>query len=311
MSEPLSRSRTAKLGELALWSGACGVVLFAHLAAATVLLRQEPEETGELSPPAAIMIELAPEPEAAATDETVVSEQTQDSQEIKTVQEQPVEPTEPEPEPQPAVETAQTEPPPPEPEVVEQPVQEVTKTVPEEPEPIDQPAEEQLAMLEHVEVPLPVVRPPPVEDKPDVVEKETPKPQKTVERRKPKPQPPESKAAVQAKAEVPEATRTAAAVTSSSMGGSSISPVRWQSKLAAHLARQRGKCPAAGKGSTAYVTFRIDDGGNLSSVSLSRSSGYSDFDQYMVDLVRRASPVPPPPAGIGNKVTVPLGYKNC
>lgn len=309
MTSPVPRSRLARLGEVSLWAGACGVVLAAHLAAATVLLQEEPEETGDLSPPAAIMIELAAEPEAAVTDDTVISEQIQDAQEVKTDQQEPVEQADVEPEPQPPVETAQAEPDP-EPQPVEEPAPEMTQTIPEEPEPVEKPAEEQLAMLEHVEVPLPVVRPPPVEDKPEAAEKEEPK-KKVVERRKPKPQPPESKAAVQAKADVNQANRTAAAATSSSTGGSSISPARWQSKLAAHLARQRGKCPAAGRSSTAYVTFRIDDSGNLSGVSLSRSSGYSDFDRYMVDLVRRASPVPPPPAGIGNKVTVPLGYKNC
>ncbi|WP_377298593.1 energy transducer TonB [Rhizobium sp. SGZ-381] len=330
MSQMLPRSRWSKLGEAALWSGACATVLAAHLAAASVMLREEPEDTAEASQPAAIMIELAPEPEATQTDETLVAEDQQDSEEVKSDTTQPVdeplpepvvEPA-PEPPPEPPQEVAETPEPPPEPVMEEpkpeEPVKEVTETIPEKPpepieETVDQPAEQQLALLQNVEVPLPVVRPPEVEEQKPEITEEKPKPveKKVVRAEKPRPKPPASKAAQQAKAEVQQSDRTAAAATSTSLGGSSLSPARWQTKLAAHLGRQRGRCPATGRGSTAYVTFRIDDGGNLSAVSLARSSGYSDFDNYMVELVRRASPVPPPPAGIGNKVTVPLGYKNC
>ncbi|MFD1744520.1 TonB family protein [Rhizobium helianthi] len=296
------RTWQRKIGEAALWAGACSVVLCTHLAAAAVLLRQDPEEVGAPEAPAAIMIEMAPEPEAAVTQETVISEQMQDQQEVRNEEPQPVEEVEPEPEPEPPVETAEAAP-----DDIQEPVTQTTQTIPdEELPPPDLPAEEQLAMLQHVEVPLPVIRPQPEAPKPEAPKEPAPK---KVETRKPKP--PASKAAVQAKVDVTESTRTAAAATSSSAGISSVSPARWQSKLAAHLGRQRGKCPASGKGSTAMVTFRIDASGNLSGVSLARSSGYSDFDQYMVDLVRRASPVPPPPAGLGNKVTVPLGYRNC
>lgn len=323
-SAPMSWKR--RLGEFSLWAGASSLVLTAHLAAAAVLLRHEPEESGDLAPPAAIMIELAAEPEAAATDESVISEQTQDSLEVKSEQSEPVEEAEltpepqpippieptPEPLPEPPVETAMAQPEPPPVEELPEPVQETTQTIPQEmPEPVEQPAEEQLTMLEHVEVPLPAARPAPVPPKPEVAKKPEPKPEKKAEQRKPKPQPQAAKAAVQAKADVQESTRTAAAATSSAVGTSSVSPARWQAKLAAHLARQRGKCPANGRGSTAYVNFRIDASGNLTGVSLARSSGFGDFDDYMVDLVRRASPVPAPPAGIGNRVTVPLGYRNC
>lgn len=326
MTLSMHRSKAGRLGEAALWTGAATFVLAAHIAAAAVALREQPIEASDAAPPAAIMIELAPEPVAAATDETVVSDELQDSQEVKSETAEPVE----EPPPEPVVEPLPDTPPPeevveqkplPPEEVVEEvepqePVPEVTQTIPEEqpeqpeePEPVDPVVEQQLAMLENVEVPLPVVRPP----EPEEVKEEAPKPEpkKVAQRVPPKPKPPAAKAAQQAKAEVQQADQTAATRTSESLAGSSVSPARWQARLAAHLARQRGKCPATGRGSTAYVTFRIDNGGNLSGVSLSRSSGYADFDSYMVDLVRRASPVPPPPAGIGDKVTVPLGYKNC
>ncbi|WP_234905883.1 TonB family protein [Affinirhizobium pseudoryzae] len=319
----MQKSRRARLGEAALWTCACVVVLTAHLAAAAVMLREEPSADADASPPAAIMIELAPEPEAAVTEETVVSEEMQDSQEVKSDTVEPVEepPPDPVPTPDPVVEPVPdppkevTEATPEEPVIEEpepeEPVQ-TAKTIPEDvPEPIKEPVE-QLALLDNVDVPLPVIRPEEIEE-PKEVRKEEPKPvkKKVAERPKPKPPAPAAKAAEQAKAEVRQSDRTAAAANSNSPAGSSVSPARWQSKLAAHLGRQRGKCPAAGRGSTAYVTFRIDGSGNLSGVSLSRSSGYGDFDQYMVDLVRRASPVPPPPPGIPGKVTVPLGYRNC
>ena len=326
MMTSTSGSWKRRLGEVALWTGASSLVLTAHLAAAAVLLRHDTEESGDLAPPAAIMIELAAEPEAAATGETIVSEETQDSLEVKSEQTEPVEQGElipearpvpeteptPEPQPEPPLETAMLKPEPPPIEQPPEPVQETTQTIPQEkPEPVEQPVEEQLAMLEHVEVPLPAMRPRPEQSKPEIAKKPEPKTERKAEPRKPKPQPPAAKAAVQAKAEVQESTRTAAAATSSVTGTSSVSPAKWQAKLASHLARQRGKCPANGRGSTAYVSFRIDTSGNLSGVSLARSSGFGDFDDYMVDLVRRASPVPPPPSGIGNKVTVPLGYRNC
>ena len=332
MSQMLPRSRWSKLGEVALWSSACTVVLAAHLAAAAVMLREEPVESADAAQPAAIMIELAPEPEAAETEETLVSEETQDSQEVKSettepVKEPPPEPvTEPAPEPppQPPEEVAETkEPPPPEPVIEEpkpeEPVEETTQAIPEKPpepieEPVDETAEQQLALLQNLEVPLPVVRPPEVEEpKPETVQ-EKPKPveKKVVRAQKPKPQSPAAKAAQQAKAEVQQSNRTAAAATSTSLGGNSISPARWQAKLYAHLSRQRGgRCPAAGRGNTVYVSFRIDEVGNISAVSLAKSSGHADFDSYMVDLVRRAPPGPPPPPGISNKVLVPLISKNC
>ena len=318
------RSRTARLGEAALWSGACVVVLTAHLAGAAVLLRQEPADAGDAAPPAAIMIELAPEPEAAAVDETVASDQLQDSEEVKNQSVEPV--TEPPPEPQPIPqpvpdppqETAESPPEPqPEPVIEEKPmeeaVQETTQTIPEpepEPEPNVPEVAESLALLDNVEVPLPMVRPKAVEP-PKQQRKADPVPKKVVERAKPKPPAPAAKASTQARAEVKQSDRTAAAATSDAPASSSISPARWQSKLAAHLGRRGGKCPSSSRNSTAYVTFRMDRSGNLSSVSLTRSSGSEEFDRYMVDLVRRASPVPAPPPGISDRVTVPLGYRNC
>ncbi len=65
-SDGLRRSRAARMGEVALWSAA-GLVVFAAHAYAVALMLREPEAVlADDSPPAAIMIELAAEPEAAS-----------------------------------------------------------------------------------------------------------------------------------------------------------------------------------------------------------------------------------------------------
>jgi len=68
----------------------------------------------------------------------------------------------------------------------------------------------------------------------------------------------------------------------------------------AHLERRKRYLSGArsrGEQGTAYVRFRIDDGGNVLSASLARSSGFPALDNEVVEMVRRASPVPAPPPG--------------
>src|SRR5690606_31558305 len=83
-------SWTARIGEFTLWSIAGIIVLTAHIAAATVFLRQEPTPAADQGPPAAIMIELAAEPEAINTEEDLVSEEIVDSEEVASKQVEPV-----------------------------------------------------------------------------------------------------------------------------------------------------------------------------------------------------------------------------
>ncbi|MGF9565200.1 energy transducer TonB [Neorhizobium sp. JUb45] len=302
-----------RFGEAALWGSAGLVVLALHIGAGFYLMREPEMAAGDNTPPPAIMIELAPEPEAAMPEETQIAEQTQDSEEIKSDTPEPVEP-QPEPPPQ---EVTPPEPPPPEPvieepppEPVPEPVQEVTESVPEEPpEPqVDPIVEEQMAALDNVEVPLPVMRPPePVEKKP-----EEPVKKKVAEKPRPKKQVQATKASQEAKVDATQSDRTAAQQTStSSSASSSMSPQRWQGRLAAHLERRK-KYPAAARSrreeGTVSVRFQIDNSGNVLSVSLSRSSGSDALDQEVLALMKRASPVPAPPAGVNKTITVPIRF---
>ena len=90
-----------------------------------------------------------------------------------------------------------------------------------------------------------------------------------------------------------------------------MSPAKWPSRLMAHLERRK-RYPSGARSrreqGTAYVRFRIDDAGNVLSVSLARSSGSPELDSEVVEMVRRASPVPAPPPGINKTITAPVRF---
>lgn len=308
--DPLQRSPGRAFGELLLWTSAALCVAAVHAGAVALLLR-EPEMVAEdAAPPVAIMIELAPEPVAEVTKEEQIVPDQVDAEEIKTASHEPVpEPVE-EPPPEPV---QQPVPEPPVEEVVEQVPEPVVEPPPLPPEPLPEPVEEidpieqmVMAQLENVAVPIPVVRPPPkpVEEKP----RKAPEKKKA---EKPKaPPPPASEAARKAKVETAQADRTAAKATSTG-GGRNVSPAKWQSRLMSHLERRK-RYPSEARSNreegTVYVRFRIDDGGNVLSVSLSRSSGHSSLDQAVLEMVRRASPVPAPPPGVSKTITAPVRF---
>lgn len=286
MSVPLppnGATRAVRVAETVLWTGAALFVLTAHVGGAAWLMREQPMVAADDAPPAAIMIELADEPEAVNTEENEISEQMEDAEAAAPAEQ---------------VEAPET---PPE-EVVEEQV---------EPEPVEEEVVEQdMVQLPDAEVPLPTARPKPPEPKREVVKRAKPK-KPEPRRQKPRPQQPQaaSQAARQAQAQVRQGSRTAARRSAS--GVSSMTPARWQSRLMAHLERRK-KYPAdarrRGERGTVYVRFRIDDAGNVSSVSLVRSSGYPALDNEVLSLVRRASPVPAPPPGVNKTITAPVRF---
>lgn len=78
-----------------------------------------------------------------------------------------------------------------------------------------------------------------------------------------------------------------------------------------HLERRK-RYPSAAKRQrkqgVAQVRFSIDANGNVGSVRLTRSSGVPELDAEVVSLVRRASPVPAPPPGVGRTIVVPIQF---
>lgn len=328
-----------RVGELTLWAIAGLVMLTVHVGGAAYLLKEDPGAPADNAPPAAIMIELAPEPEAVNTEEEQVSPDTVDQEVVESEQVEPVEEPPPQPveEPQPEAEPTPepvveqppepvepppqevaepVEPTPPEPVIEEplpepEPTPEVTETIPEPtPEPIEEidPIEQQMtAALENVEVPLPMMRPePPPAEKPEEAKKPEPKKEPIKKVQKPKQQQQQARQEMaEAKIQAKESDRTAATQTSTGSIAPSVSPAKWKSRVQAKIARNARKCPGNSTGSTT-VRFNFDGGGAVTNVSVLRSSGDSAIDNYIVSAVRRASPIPAPPAGVASYLDQPL-----
>nr|WP_205524172.1 energy transducer TonB [Rhodopseudomonas sp. WA056] len=259
------------------WSVSALLMMGAHAGAVVWMLRVDPVVPADDSAPAAIMLDMAAVPEAMATATTEISPDLKSADDSRPQSEQ-----QHEPQPQHA-------------ELVE----------PNEHEPVEQPkTEHETPVVETAEVPLPRPEPPPTvappQHKPTPNKKQRPRPQRAAAN---------SQAMRQAQLEARQSERLAAAQTA--FGGMSQSPAEWRSRLMAHLQRNKRSVSAAMDQRArriAYVRFAIDQAGNVGSVSLVRSSGLAEIDREAVALVRRASPVPPPPAGVSPSLTVPVGF---
>lgn len=301
----------ASAGQLVLWTSAAFLAVIAHAGAAWWVMQQPPTALAEAGGPPAIMIDLAPVAMAPAAVEDQIAPDLVDSVAADApptpIEAEPVEP----------VETARlAEPVPVEPEVQpdREPVEPVevekaAEVVPEPVEPVEEPVETVepvdlveafvTARLENVEVPIPMVRPEP----PRQQEQAQPRKQ---QQRAAAPSREATRAQVQTQQEAPRA-----AAPQTNRGAASVSPARWQSRLLAHLERRKrypSQARRQRKEGIAQVRFTIDGDGNVQSVALARSSGVAELDQEVVAMVRRASPVPAPPPGVGRTIVVPVRF---
>lgn len=164
--------------------------------------------------------------------------------------------------------------------------------------------------------PLPTVAPPPappviqqptpepevvVAPKPKLV-LEKPKPKPVVKPLKPSPIPPVPAAKPVAQAAPTASTAPAAApaaAQASTSNATSAAKVSWQSQLLSHLARYKrypDEARRRGIQGTCQVRFNLDHAGKVLSVELAKSSGNTALDRATLSMIRRASPVPTPPA---------------
>ena len=312
--------------EVVVWSSAVVLVAALHAGGGWWLHSQMQTEPrgGEEIP--AVMLDLAPmvvAPEAVPLDEANLIESN-----FAEATEEPIEEIEPEPteavadkvieaeevEPVDQTEVAETVPEtiePVTPEEVTEPVQEeVAEIKPEEvePEEVVQQAEDVIPDL--VEAPLPEVamlvpEPKPILEEPRAVEKpvvkKKPEPKKKVAAR-PKPKLQEAPDLAKSAQNAP---KTAAPSASKGGTGSSVSPAKWASQVRARIVRASRSARGTGR---VMVSFAVSSSGQISSVSVSGSSGDPDLDRAAVSIVRRASPVPPPPPGVNRSVTVPVKF---
>lgn len=300
------------LSLMALWAFAGTMVIAAHGTAGWYVMQDRTAPLAETAEPAAIMIDLASVPMAPAALEEQIAADEVDSiaaeavpvetmpaevmEEAEIVEE--IEPVEPLPmqEAEP-VETVEAS----EPVDVEEVIEEAL-------EPID-PIEEQVAALDPVELPRPQIRPEPPRKQEVKPEARQEKPRKKPEASKARQQPSAEKRRAQMVSQ--QNAPRAAAPQNSNGAVSSVSPARWQARLASHLERRK-RYPAAarrqGQQGTAQVRFTIDASGNVQTVSLVRSSGVAMLDDEVMSLVRRASPVPAPPPGVNRTVVVPIRF---
>lgn len=269
------------------WAVAILVVAGGHGAAGWMIVTWQRAEAAMGTPPAAVMIELAP---LAVAPEAPPQEIAPGPEMVE---------AQPEPQPEPVIEKPpEPEPPPPEPVVEPPPPVEPPPVV--KPQPVAQPEPEikipELPKLPDAAAVL-APPPPPPTPRPKVVERKPP-PKKVVERRKPinqdKP-PAERTSAPTAQA---QDAPTAAAPSQGASSAPSVSPASWRGTLLAHLNRYK-RFPGGANPGIVQVSFSIDRSGRVLSARLISGSGDAALDEEAVAMVRRASPVPPPPAGLG------------
>jgi periplasmic protein TonB len=100
----------------------------------------------------------------------------------------------------------------------------------------------------------------------------------------------------------PSSTHTRTSPAPSEAGNSEYS--NYAGKVMQHLSRLRR--PRASAPGSAHVRFVIAQNGSIRDIEVSDSSGSSRFDREAVSFVKKASPFPPPPAGLNRSFTVEI-----
>lgn len=246
------RSRRA---QAAGWAGAALLVVGLHLGGAFFLTRTRAPETVAPDEMGAIMIELAPEVQRAASQVDAA---------LAKPEEQAAEPVPPEPAPpEEAVE--------PEPTAPEAPVEAIA--------------------------PLP---PPKEVPKPD---RKKPAPRKPLEHKRVEHKPLERKPQVRHRpalrtASAPRSEQHAATTAAASAGAASAqSSADWKSLVAAALNRHKRFPSGVALSGSPTLRVAIAASGQVTAATVIASSGSPDLDDAAIQTVRRASPLPPPPAG--------------
>lgn len=116
---------------------------------------------------------------------------------------------------------------------------------------------------------------------------------------------------VQAQVQAQQAQRNAARQTVASNLLSQQQRATWMSKVMAHLEKRKRYPESAQQRreqGVVLVEFTLDGQGNVQTVALKQGSGFRSLDNEVLALLRRASPVPPPPDGEQKRLIAPVQF---
>ncbi|NLT89923.1 MAG: energy transducer TonB [Pseudomonas lactis] len=166
------------------------------------------------------------------------------------------------------------------------------------------PPVEELPLPKLAEAPKPPIQvPKPVKPKPK------PQPPKPVEK---KPEPPKEKPSEEPPSETPPSNAPAQKSAQPTPGPSAqqlAAQASWQSTLLAHLQKYKKYPPGAqrsGKEGMNRLRFVVDGEGNVLSYELEGRSGNADLDRATLEMIRKAQPLPKPPADLLKNGSVEL-----
>lgn len=176
-------------------------------------------------------------------------------------------------------------------------------TPPQPPEPV-----EELPLPKLAEAPKPEISvPKPVKPKP---KPQPPKPKpKPVEK---KPEPPKEPPSEQKPSDTPPTQSLAEKSAQPAPGPSpaqSAAKANWQGALLAHLGKYKKyphRAQQMNKEGTNRLRFVVDAEGNVLSFELVGSSGTDSLDRATLEMIRRAQPLPKPPAELLTNGTIEL-----
>ncbi|WHS60216.1 energy transducer TonB [Pseudomonas sp. G2-4] len=174
-------------------------------------------------------------------------------------------------------------------------------TPPQPPEPVEELPLPKLAEAEkpEISIPKPVKpKPKPQPPKPKPVEKKPEPPKETPSEKKPSDTPP-----------TPAPTEKSAQPAPGPSPAQSAAKANWQGTLLAHLGKYKKyplRAQQMNKEGMNRLRFVVDAEGNVLSFELVGSSGTDSLDRATLEMIRKAQPLPKPPAELLTNGTIEL-----
>ncbi|KQO75529.1 TonB family protein [Methylobacterium sp. Leaf88] len=274
----LERSEPSVLLRFLGWALAVLLMLTVHVGLYLALTQRSEKASASQEMPAAIMIDMSPEPTVAKSDVDNAKDGPA-APDAQQAQPEPFDEAPPPPDPEAVLEA-----PPPPPQVAPQAV--LPPTIPKK-----------------VKAPEPKALEPKPPEKPRRLKKPAPK----IHVQKKSHPSAASRSGGGPKSDQQNANRTAAAAAGSAI--SQASRATWQNEMRARIVRAKRFPPsAAGAVGVSVVSVTFAANGSVTGARLIASSGNAALDAEAVAVMYRAAPFPPPPGGQPITQTIPLNF---